>query len=498
MPAADFDVAIAGTGFSGLGMAIALKREAKRSFVVFEKAASVGGTWRENDYPGCACDVPSHLYSFSFEQNPNWSRMFPTQPEIRAYLEATADKYRVRDNIRFNTAVTAARWDDAAQLWRVETSDGRVTTARVFVSGMGGLHVPQFPDLPGRESFAGASFHSAQWRHDVALEGKRVAIIGTGASAIQIAPAIAPKVAQLTLFQRTPPWVMPKMDPEIPEKRRAQFRRSPLRQRMFRRFIYAMMESRAPSFLSASKSGAQMTRMGKAHIASAIQDEALREKVTPSYRVGCKRILISNDYYPALARANVSVVTEPIAAIAPEGVVTADGATHGADVIVYATGFKPMDVITNVAITGPGERSLNEEWRDGPQAHWGIAVAGYPNFFLLMGPNTGLGHNSMVFMIESQIAYIMNALAELDARGAASLEPLADAQRAFNEDIEAKLAKSVWGSGCKSWYLSPDGKNRTLWPGYTFEYRWKTRRIRPEDYAFTPAKQPATRERELA
>jgi cation diffusion facilitator CzcD-associated flavoprotein CzcO len=487
---ADFEVAIAGAGFSGLGMAIALEKEAKRSFVLFEKAADVGGTWRENVYPGCACDVPSHLYSFSFEPNPNWSRMFSPQPEIWDYLRHCARKYGIAPHMRFNAQVERLTWDDASALWRIRTSDGQSITARAFVSGMGGLHVPNLPDIEGASRFAGEAWHSAQWRN-VDLVGRNVAIIGTGASAIQIAPEVAPQAERLTIYQRTPPWIAPKLDRPIAEWERKMFAFAPFTQELWRRFIYAMMEMRAPAFLN-PRSGGLGERLARRLLAQQIADPVLRAKATPNYAFGCKRVLISNDYYPTLVRANVELVTEGVERIVPAGI-RAGGVERAHDVIIYATGFKPFDILTSVEVRGQGGRSLNDEWAAGPQAYWGLTVNGYPNLFFLMGPNTGLGHNSMVYMIESQIAYVMDYLHKLDRSAATHLVLRREAQDAFNAEIDARLAKSVWNAGgCKSWYLSENGKNYTIWPGHTFAYRAKTRRVRIEDYV--PAASPIAAE----
>lgn len=473
----DFDVIIAGAGFSGLGMAIALKREGTRSFVVLEKAGAVGGTWRDNIYPGCACDIPSNLYSFSFAPNPRWTHFYPGQAEIWNYLDKCTDRFGVREHIRFNNAVTAAAWDDAAQVWRVTASDGKPLTARAFVSGMGGLHVPHMPEIKGYDLFRGESWHTARWRSDVSLAGKRVAMIGTGASAIQVAPEIAPIVAQLDLYQRSAPWIVPKRDRPTPAWLTNAFVHAPGLQEMIRRVIYLVNELRAKAFLNPPETEGLGAKLARKHIASQVPDEALRAKVTPNYRMGCKRVLISDDYYPTLLRDNVELITSGAHAITETSVVDGDGHARDADIIIYATGFKPMDLITNVSITGLGGRSLNAEWAKGPEAYLGTVVSGYPNFFTLMGPNSGLGHNSMIYMIESQIAFVMDALKQLDETGAPALDVKADVQRVFNAEIQAKLDKSVWGSGCTSWYLTPDGKNCTLWPDFTFNFRKRTQRL---------------------
>ncbi len=479
----EVDVCIVGSGFSGLGMAIHLKREGRRSFVVLEKAASVGGTWRENTYPGCACDISSHLYSFSFAPKPDWSRMYPTQPEIRDYLEDCATRFDVRDHMRFHSRVERADYDAVARVWRVKTADGSTITAQALVSGMGGLHKPQFPDLPGLDKFKGPAFHSALWDHSVDLTGKTVAVIGTGASAIQFVPQIQPKVKALHLYQRTPPWIVPKQDFEMADWTKKMFATVPVTQGALRRYVWTRNELLGLGFIN-SKGDHPGEKLAREHIAAHIPDPALREKLTPTFKFGCKRVLISNDYYPAVAQQNVELVTQALQRINAEGVVTSDGSLREADVIIYGTGFRPFDVLNPTVITGRDGRILNDDWKKHPEAFLGITVSGYPNFFMLMGPNTGLGHNSMIYMIESQIQYIMDALRMLDARGVRAMDVKADRQKAFNTELDQRLGGTVWSSGCKSWYMSADGKNPAIWPGLTGEYRKRTKKVDEEDYAF--------------
>ncbi len=482
--AQDLDVVIVGSGFSGLGMAVALLREGKRRFVVLEKSDSLGGTWRDNTYPGCACDIPSHLYSFSFAPNPNWSRLYPTQPEIRAYLESVADRFGVRAHIRFNAAFEKAWWDETDKRWRIQTSDGARLTAKALVSGMGGLHKPLIPAMPGADLFAGPAFHSAQWRHDVDLSGRHVAVIGAGASAIQFVPEIRKIAARVSVFQRTPPWILPKLDRAVTDPEKALFKALPFTQNWMRRAIYARCELAAIGFVNGRIALGE--KMARQHLAAQIPDPVFREKVTPTYAMGCKRVLISNDWYPALQKPNVRLVMQPIQAIEHDGLRTRDDAHHHADVLIYATGFKAMDVLNPAVITGRSGRVLNEEWRAHPEAFYGVTVAGYPNLFLLMGPNTGLGHNSMIFMIESQIKYTMAALKTLDTQRAAAIEVRRPIQDAFNKELDRRMDKTVWKSGCASWYLTADGKASAIWPGYTFEYRSKTARIDLRDYDLEP------------
>ena len=474
-------VVIVGTGFSGLGMAIQLRKEGREDFVILEKAHDVGGTWRDNSYPGCACDVQSHMYSFSFEQNPGWSRAYSPQPEIWRYLREVADKHDLRRFVRFGQEMTGARWDAEEGRWHIATRGGDEFAATALVAGVGALHLPMIPELPGIERFEGPAYHSARWRHDVDLTGKKVAVVGTGASAVQFVPKIAPEVAELTLFQRTPPWIMPKADQEMSGRARALFKAFPPAQRAYRTLLYWLLEARAIGFNGQSWVMKLGQRIAKRNIDRAIKDPQLRRKVTPDYTMGCKRVLISNDYYPALARDNVDVVTAGVREVRERSVVDAAGVEHEADVIVYGTGFHVTDAFDDLEIVGRDGRNLGKEWAtEGMRTHLGITVAGFPNLFFLLGPNTGLGHNSVVFMIEAQISYIAEALRL--ARGKA-IEPKPEVQERFNAQIQRKLAKGIWTrGGCRSWYLDAKGVNRTIWPGFTWRYWLDTRKVRREDF----------------
>lgn len=482
MAIVDFETVIVGTGFSGLGMAIRLKQEGRDSFVVLEKAGEVGGTWRENHYPGCACDVPSHLYSFSFEPNPDWSRFFAPQAEIWSYLRRCADKYGIRPRIRFHTEVARADFDEAEGIWRVTTGLGDVVRARFLVLGMGALSRPAYPKLKGLEKFRGATFHSAAWNHDFPLAGKRVAVIGTGASAIQFVPQIAGKVAQLDLYQRTPPWVLPKPDRAMTSLERKLFAKLPLTERALRYGVYWWMEARALGFTVNPKIMQVAKALGKAQIRRQVKNPRLREVLTPDYTPGCKRILMANDYYPALDRPNVEVVTDGIAEVTADGIRTQDGRERKVDAIIYGTGFRVTELLTPLEIRGRGGVDVNDAWRGGVEAYRGTTVSGFPNAFMLMGPNTGLGHNSMVFMIEQQVNYILRYMKMLEKRGVAFADVRPEAQKAFNEYLQPRLQRSVWASGCQSWYLDEHGKNSTAWPGFTFEYWYQMLRVREEDY----------------
>ncbi len=480
-------VIVIGTGFSGLAMGVKLREAGEDSFVMLERAGDVGGTWRDNTYPGCACDVPSHLYSFSFEANPNWSRMYAPQPEIYAYLRRTAEKYQLLKHVRFHANVVGARYDEARQLWRVTTEDGRHFEGNVLVSGMGGLSNPMVPNIPGLEHFEGETFHSATWKHDFDFVGKQVAVIGSGASAIQFVPQIAPQVDQLYYFQRTPAWVVPKDDRPLSDKERQDFAQNPWRQRLQRIRQYWLMEARFLAFKFKPEWMGLVAKVAKHKIRQAVKDEALRAKLTPDYTPGCKRLLISNDYYPALARTNVEVVTDGIQRVTARGVVTADGQERPVDAIVFGTGFKVSDPIPHGTVFGKGGRDLSEVWKDGPEAYMGITVAGFPNFFILMGPNTGLGHNSMVFMIEAQVHYVLEALKTMKERGIKALDVKPQAQKSFINDVQQSLQSTVWSSGCKSWYLNDKGRNVSLWPSFTFAYRLKTRHFKLSKYTVEKA-----------
>ena len=477
-------VVIVGTGFAGLGMAIRMKQAGMEDFVILEKASDVGGTWRDNQYPGCACDVQSHLYSFSFEPNPEWSRMFSPQPEIWDYLRACARRYGLQDHIRFNTELAEARWDEKAALWQLQSSDGRKFAARVLISGMGALSRPAYPSgIQGLETFAGKAFHSQQWDHGFDFSGKRVAVIGTGASAIQFVPQIQKQVAHLDLYQRTPPWIMPKPDRAISDFEHALFRRVPLAQKAYRTAIYWMLESRVLGFTINPRLMKLVEREARRHIRHQVADPALRAKLTPDYTIGCKRVLISDDYYPALAQSNVDVLTSGIREVRPHSIVGNDGVEREVDAIIYGTGFHAADAFPAGMIFGREGRDIVDAWREGAEAYKGTTVAGFPNLFMIVGPNTGLGHSSMVFMIESQVAYVVEALKKMSNEGVSAIEVRPEAQTGFNQGLQAKLRHAVWtAGGCKSWYLAPNGKNVTLWPGFTFAFRRQLSHFDSESY----------------
>jgi cation diffusion facilitator CzcD-associated flavoprotein CzcO len=414
--------------------------------------------------------------------------MWSGQEESFDYLHGLADKYDLRRNIHFGRTMTGGYWDAERQRWHIDTESGDEYVAQFVVSGIGALHIPNVPDLPGADTFAGTAFHSAQWNHDYDLRGKKVAVIGTGASAVQFVPEIVGDVAELQLYQRTPPWVIPRLNVGIPPKARRLFGRVPLARRMLRAVVYWLHESLALGFNGHPRLMRPIEKLARKNLNKTVTDPVLRRKLTPSYSIGCKRILGSGDYYPALISRKSEVITEGIAEVRPHSIVAGDGTEREVDAIIYGTGFHVTDGFESVDLTGVDGRHLAEEWKEhGIRTHLGITVAGYPNVFFLLGPNTGLGHNSVVFMIESQIRYVLRLMDLVDRRGADSAVVRSAVQSSFNTDIQQKLAKGVWSSGgCVSWYLDSHGVNRTIWPGSTVRYWRETRSVDPADFEFTP------------
>lgn len=482
-------VLVVGSGFSGLGMAVRLK-QAGVDFTILEQASEIGGTWRDNHYPGAACDVPSHLYSFSFEPWPDWSRMYGPQGEIFEYMRHCVRAHGLGPHVVTSARVNGARFDERAGLWRVTTADGRRFEGAALVSGTGALSRPLIPELPGMASFGGRSFHSARWDHDFPLAGKTVAVVGTGASAIQFVPQIAPEVGRLHLFQRTPPWIVPKQDFAFSARERALFARVPGLQWAFRQLIWARQEIGAVPMVVAPELGRLVEKLALRNLERQVRDPELRRKLTPSYRIGCKRILLTNDYYPALTRPNVELVTDAIDHVDPTGIVTRDGRHRAVDAILFGTGFQAADDVCPFPVEGRRGASLEAAWKDGAEAYWGTTVSGFPNLYLLMGPNTGLGHNSMIYMIEAQIEHAFRCIDRVLSRGLLGLDVRPDAQAAYNEAIQRRLARTVWASGCRSWYQNKAGKNVTLWPGFTFEFRLRAER--PDFSAYEELRRVAT------
>ena len=481
-PAAPLEAIIIGSGFGGLGMAIQLDRAGISQFLVLEKAADIGGTWRDNHYPGSGCDVPSHLYSYSFEPRTDWPHKYARQDEIHAYIRHCADKYHLRQRIRLNCEVSDARFDADSGCWQVTTASGETLTAHNLIAATGQLNRPLLPNIDGLGSFAGPAFHSAQWQHEVDLKGKRVAVIGTGASAIQFVPQIVPEVAQLDLYQRNAAWVLPKDDAEYSDNRRRWLTRLPLLHQLDRAWQYLSHEVRALGFVHFTSLVKSSEKAALRHLARQVSDPAKRAALTPDYPMGCKRILISNNYYPALNQPNVSIVTDGIEKVVPEGVVSREGRLHPADVLIYGTGFAATEFLAPIKVSGLDGKDLNATWRAGAEAYKGISIAGFPNLYVLYGPNTNLGHNSIIYMLESQFRYVINCIQARRDRGLRYLDLQPEVQARYNQKLQDAARDTVWAQGCQSWYLTADGKQTVNWPGFTFTYRQMTRKPTWSDY----------------
>jgi cation diffusion facilitator CzcD-associated flavoprotein CzcO len=489
-PDREFPIAIIGAGFGGIGMAIQLRKAGIDSFTIFERAGEVGGTWRDNTYPGAACDVPSHAYSLSYEPNPNWSRKFSPAAEIQSYLVGLVDKWHLREHMRLNTEIAEARFDEDEGAWTLRTAGGETFTARVVVSAVGGLVDPAFPVIPGLDSFAGEKMHTARWNHAYDFTGKRVGVIGTGASAVQVVPSIAPRVGHMTVFQRTAAWVVPKRDGSYSQRARDLFARFPALLRLSRGFKYWMSELFGPLvFLDAPRLSAIGEKMSLAHLRAQVKDPELRRRLRPSFQFGCKRILISDDYWASFERGNVDLVCEPIAEIRPQGIATADGALHRLDAIVCATGFELGLARAPFPIIGRGGVVLDDVWSSGAVAYKGMTVAGFPNWFIIMGPNTGPGHTSVLVYTEAQITHALEAIHMLRDENLRWVDVRREVQDLYNERIQGRMKYMVWPH-CHSWYLSPDGSNHSLYPGFAFEYVLGARHFCGADYeiaVFGPA-----------
>jgi cation diffusion facilitator CzcD-associated flavoprotein CzcO len=473
-----FEAVIVGAGFSGLGAAIQLKRAGMHDLVVLDRGDTVGGTWRDNTYPGAACDVPSHVYSFSFAPNPDWTRSFSPQPEIHAYLERTARDFGVLPHVRFRHTVTGASWDEAEARWTVRTDRGRTFSARFLVAAAGPLSEPVIPPIPGLASFPGTVFHSARWDHAHDLRDRRVAVVGTGASAIQFVPHVQREAAHLTVFQRTPAWIVPRADRDLTDAERALFRRFPVTQRLARTVDYWIREAYVLGLALDTRLLGLAERAAREHLARQVPDPDLRRRLTPDYRLGCKRVLISNDFYPALNEPDVDLVAAGVAEVRGSTVVGADGTEVEVDTIVFGTGFEVTEPPIAKLIRGVGGQPLADVWRDGMRAHRGTQVHGFPNLFLLVGPNTGLGHNSIVFMAEAQIRYLVDAVRTMDATATPAVDVRDEVQQRWDDAVQRDLVGTVWTSGgCSSWYLDESGRNSTLWPRFTWQFRRRTARF---------------------
>ena len=473
-------VAVIGTGFGGLAAVIELKKRGFDDIVVFEKGSDVGGVWRENTYPGAACDVPSPFYSYSFERNPRWPHRFSRQPAILDYIRHVADKYDVRRHVRFDTEVVSAAFDDASGKWTVETDAGDAVVVDVLVSAVGQLSRPSYPDIEGADTFAGPAFHSALWDHDVDLRGKRVAVIGTGASAIQFIPAIQPEVGHLTVFQRTAPYIIPRPDREFSGLHHKVFERVPATQLVERGTWYGVVEGLSIAWVYSKPLAAAVKAWSKRHMRKQTKAKpGLFEKVWPDYAIGCKRILFSDNYLPALTEPNVELTTERISRITPTSVVTADGVEHEVDVIIWGTGFKATEFLAPMSIKGGDGRDLHHEWRDGAHAYYGMTVPQFPNLFILYGPNTNTGGGSIIYFLEAQAKYLGDYVAHLAEVGA-PLDVLPEVESEYDERVQSQLSDSVW-SQCTSWYRTPSGRITTNWPTLGIQYKTQAR-FDPADY----------------
>lgn len=482
----DHLIGIIGAGFGGLGAAIRLQAEGYTDFVLLEGASEVGGTWRENIYPGCACDIPSHLYSYSFELNPKWSAAYAEQPEILDYLKNCTQKYQLRDKIYFNQQVTSMVLDEEALVWKVKTQQGTTWCFKLLVTAIGPLHVPKIPDFEGRDSFEGEQMHSAAWRSEVSLKNKRVAVIGTGASAIQLVPRIADEVALLNVFQRTAPWVFPKSETGTARWSQRLFKVLPVSQPLIRQGLYWFMEYTGRGLFRDNMIRRITKRMAEDYLTAQVSDPTLRDRLRPNYTVGCKRRLPSDNYYPTFQQDHVELVTEGIERILPKGILDQSGTEHKLDVIIYATGFHVADFTKrNMEVRGMEGKELFHHWTyEGAEAYYGTTISGYPGLFYILGPNTGLGHSSVLHMVESQINYLLAYLKQLEQHPqGALLNVKSEAQETFNQRIQQQLASMVWSDGsCTSWYLDSRGRNATMWPGHTRSFRRKTKRLKQADY----------------
>jgi cation diffusion facilitator CzcD-associated flavoprotein CzcO len=483
-------VAIIGTGFGGLAAAVRLKQAGITDLVLFEKSQDVGGVWRENTYPGAACDVPSHLYSLSFAPKADWSRRFAPQAEIHQYLRDVARDFDVLRHIRFGTEVLEAAFDEDGGVWRLTLAGGAEHEADVLVSATGQLSRPSTPAIVGLDRFEGTMFHSAQWDHDHDLTGERVAVLGTGASAIQFVPAIAPRTASLTVFQRSAPYVLAKPDRAYRDRAKKAFARVPGLLRLSREGNYFSNELRSLGFNTEPRLLFAHKARYRRHLREAVADPALREKLTPTDPMGCKRILMSNDWYPALQLPQVDLVTERIAEVRPHSIVTADGTEREVDTIVLGTGFAATEFLAPMRITGRGGRDLHEQWKDGASAYLGTVVPGFPNLFVLYGPNTNLGHNSIIVMLEAQVGWVVQGIRALAEGRARRLEVRRDVAEAFDAWVQERVGHTVFAGGCRSWYLTESGRNTQNWPASTLTFRRRLRRLRLEEFEPAPVAVP--------
>jgi len=476
-------VVIVGAGFAGLGAAVRLKQAGIDDFVVLERGHEVGGTWRDNTYPGAACDIPSLLYSYSFAPNPDWSRAYSGGVEIFGYIRGVVERFELEPHIRFGADVEDLAFDEAAGTWTARTADGRSFTARAVVMAPGPLANAGLPDIPGVDLFEGHTMHSARWDHDYDLKGKRVAVIGTGSSGVQLIPGLVREAASVKVFQRTPGWVLPRLDYRRPDWSKRLFRRVPAAQAATRRAWYLGHEVIALGLVWDTVFTSMVQRVSKAYLRAAVKDPWMRRQLTPDFRPGCKRMLMTSEYYPALQRDNCKLITWPIARLSPNGIRTADGIEHEVDCVVFATGFDICKTGTPFPIRGRGGRELAAEWSRGAKAYKSVSVSGYPNLFFTFGPNSGPGHNSALVYMEAQIDYAVQGIRLILDRGLSALDVKAGSQERYNQRMQQRLRRTTWNSGCKSWYLTEDGYNATMYPGFATQYARQLAKLDLTDYS---------------
>jgi len=473
-PIEDIRIAVIGAGFAGIGMGIQLKAAGYKNFTIYEKSKALGGTWRDNTYPGCACDVASHLYSFSFEKNPYWPNVFSQSKDILQYLVYCAKKHNITSHVKFDKEITELRYNQKVLEWTLSTSSNEKEIFDVIINGTGPLNKPFIPTIVGIEQFKGEMFHSSNWKHDCELKGQTVACIGTGASAIQFVPEIVDKVKKLNIFQRTPTWLVPRFDRSYSTITKKCFACIPGLNRIYRTLLYLRNEYYGMAILGYPLFNAMLQKASLFYLRVKVKDPALRKKLTPEYQIGCKRINLSDDYYAALQNPHSALITTPIKSITKNGIITADGVEHCCDTIIFGTGFKTQEFLQPMQIYGCHDIELTESWGDKAKSFMGVSVSGFPNYFLLLGPNTGLGHNSVIFMIESQIKYVIKTLNFMSSKSIQAVDVKEKHQESFYLTSQKKLKRLSWGTGCNSWYLSKNGENFTIWPGFTFSYWWKT------------------------
>ena len=477
------DVVILGAGMSGLCMAIKLREAGINRFEIIEKNSDVGGTWHENTYPGACCDVPSTLYSFSFEPNPDWSRTYSPQIEIKRYFEHCADKYALRPHIRFNCEAVSADYQQDDGHWVVTLANGEQLCSRILISGIGQLNRPNIPHFDGAEQFKGEAFHSARWNHDLDLNGKRIAVIGSAASAIQLIPHLAKQAEQLYVYQRSASYIIPRGDKAYSATAKRLFRKFPWTQKVLRLYYYLRQDYFTfGAMLAGSLRGKIIKWMTSQYLNASISNPDLRAVLRPDYPLGCKRVLVSDDFYQAFEEDGAEVVTSPISGMNSEGVITNDSIKRPVDVIVYATGFQATDFLVPLTVHGENGVELNAVWRDGAEAHRGVALAGFPNFYMLYGPNTNLGHSSIIYMVEKQVGYLMQCITKTLKEDLRSLQPTTDAQQAFNTRMQSALADTVWGGDCGSWYKNASGKIINNWPYTTTRFGREMKTVDFDEY----------------